>query len=102
MDLNSKMFDERCRLAEADSRESIRGSHEVFCKVDPRFLQLYGNCGRIRRFAGLGIRCYCCWSRRDIVRFVIAVSGNLQGYACYARFGETYRPPWYMFGNREP
>ena len=101
MDLNSQVYYERCRLAEFDSRKSIRGSHEVFDTIDSRFLQLYGNCDRIGRFAGLGSRCYCYWSRRDIVGFEFVISGNLQGYACYARFGETYRPPWYMFGSLE-
>ncbi len=102
MKLNSKACSESCRFAEVYRRASIRGWHGVPCKVDSRLLQLDGNCGRIHRFADLGIHRYCSWSRRDIVRFEFAISGDWQGDVCDARFGETYRPPWYTFGSLEP
>ena len=34
--------------------------------------------------------------------FEFAISGDWQGDVCNAWFGETYRPPWYMFGSLEP
>ena len=92
----SRGFDEFGR------RASTRGWHGVLCKVDSRFLHLYGSCSRICRFADLGIRCYCSWSRWDIVGFEFVFSGDWQGDVCDARLDGEYRPPWYTFGSLEP
>ena len=102
MGLNSKACSESCRFAEVYRRASICGWRGVLGKVDSRLLHFCGNSGRVHRIEDLGIRCCCYSSRRDIVGFEFAFLGDWQGDVCDARFGDTYRPPWYTFGSLEP
>ena len=96
------MHFESSGFAELYRQTSIRGWQGLPSKVDSRFLHLYGDCGRIDRFEDLGIGCCCYWSSLDIVGFEFAISGDWQGDVCNAWLGETYWPPWYMFGSLEP